>query len=90
MYKNVANKLYVYSLRHNPLVRLEDQLRAHCLGQRHFYNMRQRDTAQRSVYIKGFPKRTAVDEAEIRAIFQQFGSIHKVVLDEKVYAYYNY
>ncbi|XP_019853396.1 PREDICTED: speckle targeted PIP5K1A-regulated poly(A) polymerase-like [Amphimedon queenslandica] len=60
----------------------EEQLREHLLGQKHWQNARQRDLSRRSIYVRGFePKTTTV--SDLTELFQQFGSIQKVVLHEK-------
>lgn len=56
----------------------EEQLRSHLLGQRHWYNKRQLEVAQRSVHVSGF-QGSSVDEEELGQLFQQFGQIHKVI-----------
>ena len=61
---------------------IEEQLRSHLLGQKHWYNKRQRETAQRSVFVRGLPPSPQV--VEIEGLFQQFGNVNKVIIDEKV------
>ena len=56
----------------------EEQLRSHLLGQRHFYNQRQREVAQRSVFVSGF-RGSSVEKEELNHLFQQFGPVHKVI-----------
>lgn len=57
---------------------VEEQLRSHLLGQRHWFNKRQREIAHRSVYVTGF--KGSVKKEAVSETFQQFGSVHKVVL----------
>lgn len=61
------------------LISTEQQLRAHLLGQRHFYNVRQREIAHRSVYVSGF-KSGEIEEEAVIQLFQMFGNVHKVVI----------
>ena len=61
---------------------LEEQLRSHLMGQKHWYNKRQRETAQRSVFVRGLPPSPQI--VEIEGLFQHFGNVNKVILDEKV------
>ena len=74
----------------------DDQLRSHLLGQRHWYNKRQREESQRSVYVKGLPLSPEPNQEEVREVFEQFGNVNMVIIHEKVtlltksYLVYNY
>ena len=57
---------------------VEEQLRSHLLGQRHWFNKRQLEIAHRSVYVTGF--KGSEDKDAVCEAFQQFGSVHKVVM----------
>ena len=62
----------------------DDQLRSHLLGQRHWYNKRQREESQRSVYVKGLPLSPEPNQEEVREVFEQFGNVSMVIIHEKV------
>ena len=60
----------------------EEQLRQHVEGRRHIVALQKLETARRSVYVRGFPP-TETKYAEIKSLFEQFGSVVQVALDDK-------
>ena len=60
----------------------EEQLRSHMLGQRHWFNVRQREQARRSVFVRGFG--SSVSEEEVGKLLGRFGAVRAVFFGDKV------
>lgn len=50
---------------------------SHKTGQRHWFNKRQLEEANRSVYVKGFLSSDSIEE-ELKRVFERFSEVHKI------------
>ena len=54
-------------------------MNSHLRGRPHQFNLDKRRSAERSVYVRGFPKHTTIKD-DLQALFERFGKVKNIWL----------